>query len=160
MTAPSLIERLAMRDYIAGRVEPELNSGCWLWAQAGDPSGYGAAKWKGTQIGAHRLSAIASGMDVTGLYVCHRCDTPACCNPNHLFLGSNKENQMDASKKGRSAWKVRFGAQNPQSRLTERTVREIRSSNKTTAGLARHYGVSESAVHSARNWKTWRHVDV
>lgn len=91
---------------IMNRVEQEPNTGCWLWTGAVIPvSGYGQMRYgKGTPKKAHRVSyEIFVGPIPDGLYVCHRCDTPLCVNPDHLFLGTAKDNAQDAMRKGRYA---------------------------------------------------------
>ena len=91
-----------LKSYLWERVELEPNTGCWLWSLHLDRYGYGQTAHKSKRITAHRLSYIAfKGPIPNGLSVCHKCDTPACINPDHLWLGTNKQNAEDSVKKGR-----------------------------------------------------------
>lgn len=92
----------ALADKLQERSIPEPNSGCWIWTAYVSASGYGAMCFRGKRQYAHRLSLIAkNGPIAPGLCVCHRCDNPLCINPDHLFLGSHRENMHDRDKKGR-----------------------------------------------------------
>jgi hypothetical protein len=80
----------------------EPNTGCHLWVGAISYGGYGKIKMSGRGRLAHRVSyAHKFGPIPDGLMVLHKCDTPACVNPDHLFLGDAKDNIVDAVKKGR-----------------------------------------------------------
>lgn len=78
---------------------------CWMFIGPKDSSGYGSLSLGGTRYRAHRLSYIlrrtlTSSLDVTA-FVLHRCDNPSCIRPDHLFLGTQKDNMQDMAKKGR-----------------------------------------------------------
>jgi hypothetical protein len=101
-----------------------------------------------------------------GMFVCHTCDNPPCCNPHHLFLGTPSDNSVDRNVKGRAAPKT--GLNNGRALLTPEQVAEIRyryATNKrqrrlgpgdTHASLAAEYGVHESTVRLILNGQHWQ----
>lgn len=80
---------------------------CWIWTASKVPSGYGSFGVNGRLFGAHRIAWVLENGQIPhdgsyhGMCVCHKCDNPACCNPAHLFLGTNMDNARDREKKGR-----------------------------------------------------------
>lgn len=76
---------------------------CWPWTGTRNDLGYGILRVTGKNVRAHRFAyELASGRPIpVGLEVCHRCDNPPCCNPAHLFLGTQGDNVRDAASKGR-----------------------------------------------------------
>lgn len=81
-------------------------SGCWLWLGATNPLGYGMIdRNRYTEQLAHRYFFKVHRGDIpSGMFVCHRCDTPSCVNPDHLFLGTHEANMKDMVTKGRGRW--------------------------------------------------------
>jgi hypothetical protein len=79
----------------------DRSSGCWEWTGSSS-AGYGNATFDGKRISSHRLAWILTyGPIPEGIYVCHHCDNAYCINPEHLFLGTAKDNAQDSVKKGR-----------------------------------------------------------
>ncbi len=144
-----------MKDRFLSKVKK--TDGCWKWQ--GCKSGkYGQLWNKGRMIGAHVASYMIFIGDTKDLFVCHICDNPMCVNPKHLFLGTQKENMQDASRKRR----MRPGSLNNLTKLTEDTVLSIRSEyvfrKVTQASLAKKYGISRTHVNNLINRRFWSHV--
>ena len=151
----------SQRDRVAdfwALVDKTAPNGCWLFPRGLDKDGYGHFKVRGRQRIAHRLSwEFTKGPIPPGLMVLHRCDNPPCVNPEHLFLGTARDNMADCLSKGRR----RIAERHPKARLSPADVLEIRALYHSVgcAELARRFGVSEGAISGAasgRNWKSLR----
>lgn len=144
------------------RVEYELNTGCWLWAGGLDGQGYGRIGIGRKCFATHRITYAEFKGDPTGLNVCHKCDTPACCNPDHLFLGTQADNLADMSAKGRHGHGDLRGDAHPNSLLTRGAVEAIRrlaaNSNLTQTEIGARYGVTQTCVSDVVTRRSWRHV--
>lgn len=90
--------------YLLQNYAPIPESGCWIWLGHWTPWGYGCVNRRGKWItGAHQMFyRLNKGEIPPGMMVCHKCDTPQCVNPDHLFLGTNSQNQKDRMAKGRT----------------------------------------------------------
>lgn len=134
------------------------DNGCWKWTGRTDKSGYGRINNAST----HRLSyEIYVGEIKEGMSVCHKCDNPPCVNPDHLFLGTAKENTRDMIKKGRC--NPPHGSRMWKSKLTEKDIVEIRrkcqSGEFSQKELGNIYNVGQSNISYVIN-KTWKKVYV
>lgn len=141
------------KDYIRERITISP-TGCWEWNNWCGPRGYGYTTiqngfegkrtWKVSRL-VYRLWYPDRFDD--NLCVLHKCDNPPCCNPNHLFLGSNGDNTRDMLLKGRH-----------RRVLTNEQVRFIRTSDLTVSELAKRFDVSIPVVSSCRLRKTYQHL--
>lgn len=131
------------------RLKHAVSDGCWEWQALKTPTGYGrfciGSKW----YLAHRVAyAIHNRVDPDVLLVCHKCDNPACVNPDHLFLGEHVDNIRDMMSKGREGFVTK---------LTEEQVEEIRrlvvTEDMYIADVASQFGVSYSLVQKLINNK-------
>lgn len=133
-------------------------TGCWNWTagrRGRKGLKYGQFREKGSRVGAHRFAFALRSEIPEGLLVLHRCDNSLCCNPDHLFLGTNMDNKKDSMAKSRHAVRERNG----RARLTSENAREIRvlCKSMSTAAIARKFDVGRSTVRQileGRSWKT------
>ncbi len=96
-----------MRRLFAQKAATE---GCWDWPNYRNKDGYGLTSLNGKTTVAHRVAWVLTFDSIPdNLYVLHRCDNPACCNPSHLFLGTAEDNAKDCKSKGRHARGERNG---------------------------------------------------
>lgn len=138
---------------------------CWNWSAAKNDVGYGQMYWLGVTTYAHRISwTLHKGQIPKGLFVLHRCDNPACCNPDHLFLGTQQDNISDCKSKGRMRNGDLHGEQCGSHKLKEHEVLEIRrrykSGGVSTYTLAREFGVTRSNIGYIVRGKQWKHLPV
>lgn len=131
---------------------------CWLWSGTLDRDGYGRFGLNNRQPAAHRISwQLHKGEIPAGLNVCHHCDTPACVNPDHLFLGTQKDNLSDCARKGRTA----LGEKQGRSKLRVPDVLEIRRMGAVgipQRTIASQFNVSQSSVSDIVSRRKWPHV--
>jgi len=163
------------------------DSGSWLWT-ASTISGYGNFTADGTTVAAHRYSWVFHhGGIPEGLWVLHKCDVKRCVNPDHLYLGTHKDNTEDAVRRGRVATgdrhrsktspetlprgdangmrkhpeSVQRGELNKTARLTNEQVVEIRrlcGLKVRQRDIAAKFNVSQRTVWRVFHRKAWAHV--
>lgn len=139
--------------------------GCWGWIGSKLPKGYGTlmSHHEHKVFSAHRFSwTVHFGTIPTGLHVLHKCDNPECSNPEHLFLGTSKDNIRDAITKGRRYTGVKpRGERHWKSKLDASQVIEIRRKYElgmSLASLGLDYSVYPTAIHKIVTRKLWRHL--
>jgi hypothetical protein len=137
---------------------------CWIWTGSLNNKGYGRINRSRLIVYAHRLAyELSFGEIPAGMNVLHRCDTPACVNPAHLFLGTQADNNLDCRNKGRHSCGERpRGERHHGSKLTARDAVEIRRAyaarEKSQRQLAAAYGVSRRAIMFILSRRNWSHV--
>lgn len=148
---PSLFEEIARRTIVNGE--------CWEWQGYRHADGYGCRMINGKVHRVHRVVwQLWNGPIHGGLFVCHRCDNPPCCNPAHLFLGTNRDNLRDAAAKKRLHRPDNRGERSGMAKLNELEVREIFSSEEPAAICGARFGVAKSTVLGIREGLTWKHL--
>lgn len=164
------VERDKLRQHIESRVQFEPNTGCWLWegsfSVAGDLAKTMRARvWAlpGESHGGRVAYRAFHGDIPPGLIVRHKCDTPLCLNPNHLELGTPKDNAMDREMRGRHPKTIatkgrpcpaRKGEKNGRAKISDVDKGVIERSDERNVVLAERYGISPSRVKQIKG--AWR----
>lgn len=131
---------------------------CWEWQGACDKDGYGNKTWQNKRNKTHHLAwSYPDYVIPSGMLICHSCDNRKCCNPKHLFLGTNQDNMSDMVAKNRQA----KGEADGNAKLTAVQVREIRHryalGNVYQYELAAEYGVHLMTIAYIIRRITWKH---
>ena len=138
---------------------------CWVWKGSRSGASYGSFSWrhekKHYKSDAHRFSWMIYKGDIPEeKIVCHSCDNKLCVNPDHLWMGSYRENTHDMIKKGRQKIGDHSGEQNGRAQLDWRKVGQIRKRFKkrivTAQMLSDEYGVKKNVIHMVIQNKTWK----
>ena len=135
-------------------VDDEPEDCCWLWVGGKSGRGYGVFWMNGQLRPASRVAYILTyGPVPDDMQICHRCDNPPCCNPRHLFIGTQSDNMRDMVAKGR---------QHRNTKLNDDLVRAIRADHRAGRGqaqIAARYGVTQSNISHVVRRLTWAHVE-
>lgn len=131
---------------------------CWIWNKSKDRKGYGKFGYGSMKDGTRRIEVasrmawtLSNGPIPKGMFVCHKCDNPPCCNPSHLYLGTCADNLKEMHTKGRFRAKTW---------LDDEKVREIRSllPLKSNGEIAAAFGVSYNVIKRIRDGVSYNHV--
>lgn len=146
-------------------------TGCWLWIASVSNKGYGQMQFKlaaggHKNWGAHRFSKALEIGGIPDKFVLHKCDRPRCVRPDHLFLGTQKDNMSDMARKGRADFKtchasMLSGEALPQSKLVAKDVLAIRQAlaeGISGKKLAVQYGITEANVSAIKHGVSWKHL--
>lgn len=136
-------------------------SGCWLWRDRPSERGYGTLRIKDIGNYAHRISwELHNGPIPDGMCVCHKCDVRLCVNPDHLFLGTRIDNNLDRDRKGRHS--VKRGSTVYNAKLTESDIPHImklcRDGKLTHKQIGAKFGVVRTLIGQINSGLIWKHV--
>lgn len=168
--APSIL--LTEEDIERFWSKVEIGDGCWEWkAAVWKSNGYGCFTIKSMAYRAHRISYQISYGNTGGFMVLHRCDNRSCVRPDHLFLGTHKENMRDMAIKKRAASgsrhgtktrpeSIRRGEMNGNKKLNKDQIFQIRALAGTVSfkKIALMFNVSGTLVSKIVTRKVWRHI--
>jgi len=145
---------------LAGGLDSVEDGACWLWKRSLAPSGYGQLSLSGVTVTAHRASfLLANGPIPDGVCVLHSCDVRACVNPDHLHLGSPRDNARERQERGRGNPPI--GERQGSSRLRSEDVLEIRKllrGGVVQLAIGMRYEVSDSTISAINVGRTWKHI--
>lgn len=140
--------------------QKENQNECWVWQHSTNDLGYGFFFLRRETYLAHRVAFFLSHKDPAELDVLHTCDTPACVNPSHLFLGTHFDNMADMISKGRG--KRECGENRSHAKLTEAIVTDIRARTPfwgCVTEWAKEFGVNKTTISKALRKKKWTHIN-
>lgn len=155
-----LNDRDVVRFY--ARVGLPDEKGCMKWEGGLLRGGYGAfamRKGRYRSVGAHRVAFLIETGVCANNCVCHTCDVASCCNPDHLYDGTQKQNVADAFNRKRRSGKK--GVIHPLSRLTEDDVlliRKLTSEGAPQRSMALKFNISDASISNIVKRKSWRHI--
>ena len=130
-------------------------TGCLEWKAGKSKCGYGIFNLGGEPTLSHRISYFCHyGEDPIGLCILHACDNRACCNPEHLSMGTHLDNSRDMVSKGRHA----LGEDRPLAKLTESDILAIRKDTRPQRVIGAEYGVSHALIGGIKLRERWKHV--
>lgn len=139
---------VTLAEHLWSRVRK--TDGCWLFTGAINTTGYGMVSLHGKKNQpAHRISwELVNGPIPKGLFALHKCDTPRCVRPDHLFLGTDADNSTDKARKGRAGIKL--------TAEKARAIKAMLAQNVLQYEIAAQFGVTPaivSAIHRGRIWR-------
>jgi hypothetical protein len=146
---------MTLQERLMSKIK-KVDNGCWEWQ--GSFSNYGRINVDGKPKLVHRIAyELWVGTIPADMHICHKCDNTRCCNPEHLWAGTNQDNRTDSVNKNRHGKGSRMGIPNNKHnrKLTDEQVAAIRSDNRTHSAIAATYNVSRSLITMIRNNKLW-----
>lgn len=149
---------ISVVDRFKKKLAPKDKNGCIKWLGWKNDDGYGKFSVNKRYVFAHRYSYELFVADIPkGKCVLHTCDVRDCCSPEHLYIGTQHENNIDAHKRKRRS---SLGSKNGYAKLTEKNVVYIKMNlfKYSCAYLSRKFKVSESCIHDIKHGRSWKHI--
>lgn len=136
---------------------------CWPWTGVKRTDGYGVVRWSKPRrsVLTHRVAyELTHGPIPDGMFICHHCDNPICCNPRHLYAGTPADNSHDRDAKGRTIIYHPSGEKNRRAKLNRKAVEAIRELYATRQlmprALAKRFHVSVTLINMVVRGQVWR----
>lgn len=156
---PEIFKDLRILVKFCALVDVRRKEECWPWT--GSTNGhYGILQLFNPRknLLAHRLAYSFDTGIIAELNVCHSCDDTLCCNPHHLWVGTQMDNLRDMIRKGRRVQGDVRGAKNGRAILNEEQVIFIRQSSLPVSALAQQYGVMAATISAIKTGRNWKHL--
>lgn len=131
------------------------NNGCLEWQKCKDKDGYGISSILGKKMPAHRAFWLLGGNEIPeGQYLLHKCHNRCCINPEHLYVGTQKQNVQDQIEQGTFV----YGERNGYAKLKEADVKLARASGFSCRELADYFNVSYYTMWDVLKQRSWKHL--
>jgi hypothetical protein len=150
------MNNILRREKFESRIKVDKN-GCWIWTGMQSKTGYGQVKRDGKFLFSHRYSYMLYKGDIGKKFVLHICDVRLCVNPDHLILGTQKDNQQDMKSKGRHV----YGEKSPNAKLNNRAVYKMYDLYEQGIGtikLASMFGITKNLAWRVVKGLQWTHL--
>jgi hypothetical protein len=148
--------RVSLSEKIEKHTTRIPESGCWIWTSTVEKSGYGRVCDGRKPYFAHRVSYEQKyGSIPNGKMALHHCDVRCCINPDHIFLGTQKENMLDKVSKNRQAKGIKHG----NAKLTDSQAIEAKFGFEKPEILAKKFSYSAAMIRQIRNGVYWKHLE-
>ena len=155
---------MTLKERFDAKWQENPETGCWDWTGSRSNNGYGGIWSCGKMLKAHRVShELYKGPIPPGMDICHECHRKCCVNPEHLHVGTRKDNIREMLEAGRHKPPCLRGEKVGTAKLTEDEARLIKRAldrlpPKCGSFLARWFGVSRHAISHIHRGDTWTHV--
>ena len=152
---------MTREDKFWSRVNIRQKSECWEWKAYKMKKGYGVVWFRGKYWYTHRLAYFLHTQKNIRNHICHSCDNPACCNPNHLWEGTHQQNMQDRNKKGRCSKPI--GEKSWNALFTSKEVlamRKLRKDGLSYREIMNRFEIKHGTLKAILLRKSWAHLPI